>query len=102
MQGVVPETQEPVEMGNSQVIIKKMKTVPIFRGLGGAIGDSDNSEGFSWDIAGSGRRLKLFGRMLETGNLPEIWRDRIGEGFIKHVCKQQWTVFTCPSCSGNI
>lgn len=79
----------------SMPVSKQLKKVPEMRGW-------DGGSGKPWETVGNGRKLSAFQSWLTKGNLPEGWKEKLGEDFVNNMISRKWAIYICPDCSAHI
>ena len=79
----------------SKPLSKQLQTVPEVRGW-------DGGSGKPWETVWNVKKLSAFQRWLRKGQLPEGWREKMGEEFIEDMTSKKWDKYICPQCSHHI
>ena len=83
------ESGTPLQ-GNSD--LERLSNLPIVRGW------SEESHS-SWEFTGSGYRVAAVKEWLNTGIIPDDWRRKVNEKWVKEVLEKMWVRYTCPQCA---
>jgi hypothetical protein len=74
---------------------KKIIALPIIRGR-----DPQQPDfGMNWRISGNGRRVLKARELEKKDNIPEDWKEKLGEVFVADMLSKEWSYFACPTCN---